>query len=1106
MPQLEIRTATTGRRKCALLFLLGWSLLRLGGAQETSSWPAPGGPVITQLAQFWPLATAPETRDQLHQVRMEFLIYYCDTNRNIFWGQSGGTDSFLPLKGVPVAFKAGDKILVQGWALPVTHEFLWDRTTAHLLSAGNPLAPIPAKGKSPASLKGRFVEMEGLADSVQPVSRGLARLNLVTDDASIEVAVLAPEAEATRPEFAGKLIKIKGVYAAAPDTFGTSLVREPTLWTPGLDFIQPIGSLADDPRFSLPVCTAENFVPTDSPVLARVRGTVRNQQPGEAVTIWDATGQIRIQSKQRQPLQVGEHIEAVGYPEVHGLDRILENAIFRPVTNLISAGPDDFAAHAVQLRLADQVRELDQPSLARHPRVNLRGLVTWSGLRHDFTFVQDSSGGLRVSQVHLPNGRRLRAGMLVTVEGEAAAGDFAPVITNATVQQTGTLAMPDAPLISLEQALTGTEDGHWIQMRGYVRQAVTVSGRLTLQLVAPAGEFTACVSREDAAQAPPGSVVLVRGVCVAAANGRRQLTGIEIWSATPGSVQTEQLAPEDLFALPERSIASLRQFDLLNRLNQRVRTAGTVTFQSPGRYLYLQNGDDSLLALGSQTGLLHPGDRVEVVGFPGHGGGKFLLREAVYRRVATGPEPAPMHLAAVQNASEDLDGLLVQMQGTLLDVIKKFNETRFIIQAREHVFEARFNAPPPAALPPPPLGSGVAVTGIYRLQPDEAGRSPSFLLDLRGWDDLRTVRPPPWWTLRRLLFSLTAAVPVLILALFWAWQMRRKNRLLERAQVALEAARDRLEERVAERTRALNEEAEAHRRALTRLSEAQERLLLASRQAGMAEVATGVLHNVGNILNSINVSATVITDSLRRLRIGRFSQAVELLHNHRADLAAFLTQDPRGQALPGYLEELAGAMTENEHALSAEIQSLAKQIEHIKAVVIWQQGNAHGAEFYQSINPAELMEDALQINHAAYERHHIAVVRQFDSLPAITTDRHKVLQILINLLTNARQALKSSPLTTRRVTLRIYRPAADAVRFEVSDTGTGIAPQNLDRIFSLGFTTKLHGHGFGLHSGANSAKELGGRLGAVSEGTGRGATFILEIPLAPKSRPVPPGE
>jgi len=1105
MPRLSDMTASVYRKINAGLFLLAFLSLISGlqAAEDTNTAPAAGETVITNMTQFWPVASDPERRSQLQRARMELLIYYCDTNWNVYWGESDGAATFLPFRGLPRQLMAGERILLDGWVLPVNQEFQWDRTSVRVLSESNPMVSIPAAGKlaNTDELKAKFVEVEALVDSFQLVSPVMAKLNLLVDNLNVDAFVHLDKPGEVLPELTGKIVGIQGVYAATLDPFGK--ISNVTLWVSGSGNVETIGSLAEDPRFSIPVVTSENFTPGDSQTLVRVRGVVRSQQPGEAVTIWDATGQIRILAKQRQPLQLGDRIEAIGCPSFQGIDRVLQMGLFRMVTNR-EAGDFDTATNAVKLRLADQVRALDQESLAQHPPASLEGEVTLVNMRSNFMFVQDSSGGIRVRQTRLQNGRRIQPGMLINVDGIAAMGEYAPVITNAVARQAGAMTLPEAPLVSFEQALTGTEDGHWIQMRGYVRKATRSASGLELQLVAPGGEFVAHVSNSDEPDAPQGSVVLVRGVCVAVANSRRQLTGIEIWSTTAASVQTEQLAPDDLFAQPQRSIGSLRQFNLFNTLNKRVHTSGTVILQVPGRYLYLQDGDNSVCALSDQTDPLRPGDRVEVVGFSGNDRGNFLLREAVYRHIATGPDPAPVNLAALGKVYEDLDGLLIRTEGSLLEVVKESHETRLVIQANGRIFEAKLDGPMQPAKDDLAPDSEVAVTGVYQVQRDESGKALSFVVNLRSLADVRVLAPAPWWTIRRVLFFLSGGLPLILFALFWTVQTRRKNRLLQRAQVELKNAHNKLEERVEERTRELNEEVEARKRALDRLSEAQQRLILASRQAGMAEVATGILHNVGNILNSVNVSTTIIGDSLQRLRIGQFTKAADLLNEHGSSIATFLTQDPRGRALPGYLQQLAGNMAQTEQTLHSEVKSLNKQIDHVKSVVAWQQGYARSSGFYESLNPVELMEDAIQINQGGYERHAIEVVREYGDLPPITSDRHKILQILINLLANAKQALAASKAATKRVVLRIYISDDERVCFEVSDTGVGIPPENLERIFSLGFTTKVNGHGFGLHSGANSAKEIGGRLFATSRGTGCGSTFILELPLAPKSEPQTP--
>jgi PAS domain S-box-containing protein len=807
----------SGKMSAGLFPLVFLLIARPLAAQDTNAQPILSETAITNMAELWSLP--PEQKSQPHRIRMELLIYYSDPNWNVFWGSSDGLDSFLPLRGTPVPLKAGEKISIDGQILPVNQELLWDRTSVKILSESNEIKSVSAKGKllDASSLDKHFVEVEALVDSQSRISLHILKLGLLADNFNFGAFVNIANPGQAQPVFTSKLVRIRGVYSETFDALGK--IASLTLWTPDLNYVETIGSLKDDPRFSMPVTASENFATADPKTLVRVAGVVRSQQPGQAVTIWDDSGQIRILTKQFYPLQRGDHVEVIGYPAVQGIDRILQDGLFRLATNNVAVGYFNPTNHA-KLRLADQIRGLDEENIARRLPVSIEGVVTWVDPQRNFIFVLDSSGGIRVMHPQFQWGRRLQPGMLVKVDGVAAAGEFAPVITNAVVRQTAIMSLPDAPLISLEQALTGTEDGRWIQMRGYVRKVTDLARATEMRLVAPGGEFSVQVPKDDSLRTLQGSVVLVRGVCVVDANSRRQLTGIEVWSPALEDLQIEQAAPADLFALPMRSIASLRQFNLFNTLNERVHTCGSVTLHLPGRYLYVQDGDNSVLALSEQTDPLHPGDRVEVVGFSGNDSGNFVLREAVYRRIAPGPEPVPVQLPARQSVNEGLDGLLVRAEGLLLDIVEKSGETHLIVQAKGLIFEAKLDKPGQFAKEKLELGSKLAITGVYRIQRDEYGKPSSFLLNLRDGSDVRVLEPPPWWTLRRLLLALAGVVLVFLFALLWTLGIRRKNNLLLHAQVQLKAAHDKLEERVQERTRNLLEANEALRRSEERFVKA----------------------------------------------------------------------------------------------------------------------------------------------------------------------------------------------------------------------------------------------------------------------------------------------
>lgn len=322
----------------------------------------------------------------------------------------------------------------------------------------------------------------------------------------------------------------------------------------------------------------------------------------------------------------------------------------------------------------------------------------------------------------------------------------------------------------------------------------------------------------------------------------------------------------------------------------------------------------------------------------------------------------------------------------------------------------------------------------------------------------------------------------------------------QQAQDALVEAKETLERRVRERTRQLEEQVEAKESARAELAQAQVRLIEASRAAGKAEVATSVLHNVGNVLNSVSVSATIVREQLRQSKASYLKRATDMLTDHSGELASFLTSHPKGRVLPQYLATASTDLVEEQAEMLKEMSQLGEHIEHIKKIVAMQQSYAKVAGALEEVAPTELVEDALRLNASSLESKQIQVVREYaPGLPRLNVDRHQILQILINLLRNAKHAMDESSGGEKQIVVSVRVIPEEFVAIRVRDNGIGIAPENLTRIFQHGFTTKKNGHGFGLHSGANAAHQLGGRLTARSDGPGHGAEFVLELPLKPRT-------
>ncbi|HHF0525853.1 TPA: ATP-binding protein [Legionella anisa] len=281
-----------------------------------------------------------------------------------------------------------------------------------------------------------------------------------------------------------------------------------------------------------------------------------------------------------------------------------------------------------------------------------------------------------------------------------------------------------------------------------------------------------------------------------------------------------------------------------------------------------------------------------------------------------------------------------------------------------------------------------------------------------------------------------------------------------------------------------------------KIKELNQQISSAARRAGMAEVATTILHNIGNILNSSTVSIALLKNSFQQDYYNKLLKIMEMMEKHQMDLANFLTHDPKGKIIPEYLITLTKVILEENEKNNIEVENLQNDLHHINQIVNTQKSISGLSSVNEKIYLPELIDTALNISLSSSKKTGIKITKEFKPAPLVCVDKSKLLQILINLIQNAKESVLEHTISSiKEIKLIVQKTAKNSVQVIIEDNGIGINKDNLHRIFAFGFTTKKNGHGFGLHSSALSAREMGGSLLAKSEGKGHGAQFTLTLPI-----------
>ena len=356
-----------------------------------------------------------------------------------------------------------------------------------------------------------------------------------------------------------------------------------------------------------------------------------------------------------------------------------------------------------------------------------------------------------------------------------------------------------------------------------------------------------------------------------------------------------------------------------------------------------------------------------------------------------------------------------------------------------------------------------------------------------------------WYRSIRWIFAATSfSISLIALSIILLLKANEKITLefseRELAQTALKDAHEKLEIRVLERTAELSHEISVRQQAQEELFKVNKRISEVSHRAGMAEVANSVLHNIGNVLNSINVSISQMKNQLKSTPLLNLTKVADLINDQKANLAQFLTHDEKGRQLPQLITMLSTQWETEHKSLINETERLNSSIQHVNDIINKQQSFSGQLGVNETLKVAEIIQSVLDLHLSTFGHPSIELVTENDPELTWTGDKNKLSQIILNLITNATESVAASNAKRQFVKISSHGTNDGLVEIRIADNGVGIKPEVLAKLFSYGFTTKEFGHGFGLHASAIAANEMGGTLRAYSDGEGLGATFILTLP------------
>jgi signal transduction histidine kinase/CheY-like chemotaxis protein len=984
------------------------------------------GPTLTDPDQVTALSI--DQRSVPHTLDVVCRVAYSDPRWRNLWVETNGHMGYFMYSAHPPVLRQGQRVRIQGKIMASKGLDAAD-VTVSVLREFEPAGAMDAKGRicDATAFNNHIVTVEGYVDSERLIDDDHMRLALVIQDQDYDdqpaIAWIKPDNPRSLPDWQGKFIRITALYHSRFDPSKTQMSIE--LWSSRQDVVEIVGSIEEAHAFDAPLTPIDQLyvAPTDRDV--RIRGTVQSDDPGPQLVVRDDTGQVVVHSVQQQRVRAGSEVEAVGRIVVANAQWSMRSGLFRVVVDPGRIKPKGLSQEI--LTRVDEIRQLSPEDAAKGRPADISGVVTWALPGDDFFFLQDITGGIRVryvpGQMQLPQRNKY-----LRIEGVTYNGGFAPAVEIRRFWDLGSMDTPPVREVTFDQAITGEEDGQMVDMLGFYQWTESEGDVRRIHAVTPSGEFTGLLVSPITFDATPGSLIRLRGICEAVTDENGRIKGIVVRTPSLPEIIVEHDAPANAYDLPLRSLRALRRLSTSRELT-RVHVAGTVIYSLPGRLFYIEDGSSAILVLSRETAPLSPGDRIEAVGILGSEGVREVLREASYRKLGTGPQPAAVAVADPSRLSVALDSHLVSMRGFLLGTLVEPDQTRLTLLNGGTLFEAVLDeAQGKSARAALTEGTGLELTGIYRVTYNDSRQSRGFQLRLRSVADIEVFQKARLLTQQRALEAAAVLAGCVVLGLGWVTALRRRVR----------------------------RQTEQIRGQLERQVKLEGEVQHAARLESLGVLAGGIAHDFNNLLTII---------------MGNISLAM----------------------LDARVMEAAG------ESMRETAKGAAKARDLIQQLLTFAKG---GSPVRSSIALTNIVRETTEfILRGSSAR------SEFDfqaDLWNASVDKDQTAQVIQNLVLNAVQAMPASGvvrITLRNETLKAGFRAALApgryIRLTIADSGEGISPEVLPRIFDPYFSTKATGSGLGLATVYSIVKKHQGDI-EVSSAPGHGTTFTAWLPAAEK--------